>query len=75
MVESAGKYVFEKGETPPQRITLLERPLLRWSNPVAEEDDAALFVWTDRGRPAIYEVTALLDGNYFMRTYLLPDEK
>ncbi|HEV7225031.1 MAG TPA: hypothetical protein VGN42_20165 [Pirellulales bacterium] len=32
---------------------LLKQPLLRWSNPLREADDGALFLWTLDGRPAV----------------------
>jgi hypothetical protein len=50
MKDAASRYRFHadpgKGET-----LLIPDPLLRWSNPVAQEEDAGLFLWTRQGRP------------------------
>ena len=50
MKDAASRYLFHSpaGEGP---TLLVPDPLLRWSNPVAEEEDAGLFLWTRQGRP------------------------
>lgn len=35
-----------------QKLKLIERPVLRWSNPERATDDGAVFLWTEKGRPA-----------------------
>ena len=37
-----------------QRLTLLEKPLLFYTNPVRMNDQhGAIFLWTEAGRPAV----------------------
>jgi hypothetical protein len=50
MKDAASRYRFRPGagEGATHRI---DEPLLRWSNPVAQEEDAGLFLWSRRGRP------------------------
>ncbi len=36
-----------------KRLTLHRSPVLRWSNPIRNVDDAAVFVWLDESRPAL----------------------
>lgn len=50
--ESAAKYEFtltEKHDT----LVLREQPILRWSNPERGQIYGNVFLWTDRGRPAV----------------------
>jgi hypothetical protein len=51
MKTSAKTYEFLVGEEKQRQCELVAEPLLRWNNPIAEEHDAALFLWTDGGRP------------------------
>jgi hypothetical protein len=50
MKDAARGYRFQSGagEDPTR---LIPDPVLRWSNPVAQEEDAGLFLWTRHGRP------------------------
>jgi hypothetical protein len=50
MRDAASRYRFRSpaGEGP---TLLIPDPVLRWSNPVAQEEDAGLFLWTRQGRP------------------------
>jgi hypothetical protein len=51
MKSEAARYAFLEGPGGKLRATLRPEPLLRWNNPIAEEEDAALFLWTRDGRP------------------------
>ena len=52
MKDAASRYRCQsaEGEGP---TLLIPDPVLRWSNPVAQEEDAGLFLWTRQGRPEI----------------------
>jgi hypothetical protein len=47
----AGEYRMTAGENDEQ-LTLLDKPVLKWSQPVRGGDDGAVYLWLDRGRPA-----------------------
>jgi hypothetical protein len=50
MKDAATRYRFQASEG--QATTkLIPDPILRWSNPVAQEEDAGLFLWVREGRP------------------------
>ena len=51
MKAEAARYRFAPGPDRQDGSGLHPEPLLRWSNPVADEEDAALFLWVRRGRP------------------------
>ena len=51
MKSEAARYAFLEAPGGKAKATLHPEPLLRWTNPVAEEEDAALFLWTRDGRP------------------------
>jgi hypothetical protein len=51
MKSEAARYAFLDAPGGKAAATLHPEPLLRWTNPVAEEEDAALFLWTREGRP------------------------
>jgi hypothetical protein len=51
MKSEAARYEFLDGPGGNAKAVLHPEPLLRWTNPVAEEEDAALFLWTRNGRP------------------------
>src|SRR5689334_19953902 len=51
MKGSAAAYHFEISGDKRSEVTLVPEPILRWSNEVIREDDAALFLWTHRKRP------------------------
>jgi hypothetical protein len=53
MVQTAAEYQITSGEDSESAAKLLEKPLLRWSNPLRESDDGTLFLWTLDGRPAV----------------------
>lgn len=50
MKRAAGNYDF-RADGGNERTLMHPEPILRWSNPVAEEEDAGLFLWTRQGRP------------------------
>jgi hypothetical protein len=52
MKAEAARYSFQGGPGGQVKAALHPEPLLRWSNPIADEEDAALFLWTFDGRPA-----------------------
>jgi hypothetical protein len=51
MKSEAARYSFHTGAERQLKAVLQPEPLLRWSNPIADEEDAALFLWTRDGRP------------------------
>ena len=51
MKQSAAAYHFEIPKDKRDEVALVPEPILRWSNEVVREDDAALFLWTHRKRP------------------------
>ncbi len=52
MKTDAARYRFPANkETAQPAAALVPEPILRWSNPVAEEEDAGLFLWTRGGKP------------------------
>jgi hypothetical protein len=53
MVQTAAEYDVTAGDGSDGAVELLKQPLLRWSNPLRECDDGALFLWTQGGRPVI----------------------
>lgn len=52
MRDAAARYDF-RADGGTDRAVLHPELLLRWSNPVAEEDDAGLILWTRQGRPEV----------------------
>ena len=52
-VEQAREYAIAPTEDPAQTFTLRDEPILRWNQPVRGGDDGAVFLWLDRGRPAV----------------------
>lgn len=61
----AARYQFRAGK---EGTTLHPEPLLRWTNPVAQEEDAVLFLWVRGGRP---EATAqfFVRGDVWMHEF------
>lgn len=53
MVKTAAEYEIVGGNELETAAEILREPLLRWSNPLRESDDGALFLWTLDGRPAV----------------------
>ena len=51
MKAEAARYRFRAGPGAAGTLELHPEPLLRWTNPVADEEDAALFLWVRGGRP------------------------
>ncbi|MGH7130311.1 MAG: hypothetical protein ACREIV_17205, partial [Planctomycetaceae bacterium] len=51
--ELAASYRIVPESTPQRPLTLLEPPVLRWSQPVRGGDDGALYVWLKDGEPAV----------------------
>ncbi len=54
-----------------QSCELNEEPLTRWDNPISQNADGMLFLWTDRGRPVVmmngfYNVQTQIWGRVFM---------
>jgi hypothetical protein len=53
MQRHAADYELHEAADEKQRLILQEKPVLRWSNPVRETDDGAMFLWTtESGLPA-----------------------
>jgi hypothetical protein len=50
MKDAASRYRFH-GAASEGATLLIPDPVLRWSNPVAQEEDAGLFLWTRQGCP------------------------
>ncbi len=50
MKDAASRYRFQAAAAEGATV-LIPDPVLRWSNPVAQEEDAGLFLWTRQGRP------------------------
>ncbi len=50
MKDAATRYHFRAAASKGTTL-LIPDPVLRWSNPVAQEEDAGLFLWTRQGRP------------------------
>jgi hypothetical protein len=48
----AEEYTIAVG-TPPRALRLLPEPVLKWSNPEVGEIYGNVFLWTERGRPAV----------------------
>lgn len=64
MVADLSKHQASMAVKPPQKLTLKTEPALRWSYPVRNVDDAALFVWMGEGRPeAVATVMSYHDVN------------
>jgi hypothetical protein len=51
--EFAGRCEFTVGEAGNAKLALHPEPILRWSNPTAGTVFGEVFVWTDKGRPAV----------------------
>jgi hypothetical protein len=49
----AADYEIGSDEEPSRKFSLRTTPVLRWSQPVRGGDDGAVYVWLDRGRPAV----------------------
>jgi hypothetical protein len=52
MKDAASRYRFQAAAGEGATV-LIPDPVLRWSNPVAQEEDAGLFLWTRQGRPEV----------------------
>ena len=57
-----------RGETP---CELVDDPLTRWDNPISQNADGMMFLWTDRGRPVVvtngfYNVQSQICGRVFV---------
>lgn len=52
MVKVATDYELSNVRGEVQILERVERPVLRWSNPLRDTDDGALFIWAGKGRPA-----------------------
>ena len=52
MVMAATEYELHSGGDDEQTLKLIERPVLRWSNPLRATDDGAVFIWAGDKRPA-----------------------
>lgn len=51
MVADLAGFEFSLDLEPPQALKLSGEPVLRWSNPIRNVDDAAVFVWLSKDRP------------------------
>lgn len=52
MVTAATDFELSAGVDGDRKLKLIERPVLRWSNPVRATSDGAVFLWTENDRPA-----------------------
>lgn len=52
MLTAATDFELWTGADGDQKLKLIERPVLRWSNPERATDDGAVFLWTEKDRPA-----------------------
>jgi hypothetical protein len=52
MMTAATDFDLSTGADGDQKLKLIERPVLRWSNPERATDDGAVFLWTEKDRPA-----------------------
>jgi hypothetical protein len=52
LISAAADYELWSTGSGEQAVKRVERPVLRWSNPLRVTDDGAVFLWLDRGRPA-----------------------
>jgi len=52
MVEAAADYELSSRPEDGPPLKRIEQPVLRWSNPLRATGDGAVFLWTDKGRPA-----------------------
>ena len=62
------------GEDQTTTLTLFEQPLQRFSNPIAGEFYAYLFVWTHNGRPQVAASIRDRSGMRLLPKNLLPEE-
>jgi hypothetical protein len=51
--KGAKRYKFTLETDPRRDLTLVEEPVLKWTNPLRKTGDSAVFVWTTSGRPAV----------------------
>lgn len=61
-------FVEGRGDKP---CELIEDPLTRWDNPITQNADGLMFLWTDRGRPVVlmnghFNVTSQYWGRVFV---------
>lgn len=47
------EYSFSRDEDSSVPFELMAQPILRWSNPVRQTRDGAVYLWLDQGRPAL----------------------
>jgi hypothetical protein len=60
--ESAKRFVIQLQSDPPEKLTLREQPLFRWSNPISGFKYGIVSIWADQfGRPAVL-AQVFLDG-------------
>lgn len=48
----AGEYRLTVGQSD-QPLPIMDKPVLKWSQPVRGGEDGAVYLWLDRGRPAV----------------------
>lgn len=45
------EYDMRLDSTPTEKLTLLDKPILRWGNPARTNEDGAMYLWLRNGRP------------------------
>lgn len=53
MTEMAAEYEFHLASQSDERMTLRTVPVFRWTNPIRNSTDGAVFLWTAQGRPQV----------------------
>jgi hypothetical protein len=68
MVADLAQFEFSLAIEPPEALKLSGEPVLRWSNPIRNVDDAAVFVWLSKERPEVVAtVMSYRDGQKNLR--------
>jgi hypothetical protein len=68
MVADLAGFEFSLAIEPPETLKLSGEPVLRWSNPIRNVDDAAVFVWLSKDRPEmVATVMSYRDGQKHLR--------
>ena len=70
MKRSAAQHTLSSAEDPKRTFKFHETAVLRFSNPVSNNKDGALFLWTDRGRPRAVVKLYTFDNKYFTHEWL-----
>ncbi len=74
----AAEYDMRLDSAPNEKLALLDKPILRWSNPARTNEDGAIYVWLRNGRPEVigslftYKFTRVRTKNEFHSLALEP---